>query len=510
MPNSFARAVQILLFLFVYPALSAQVKLPAIISDNMVLQQNSRVALWGWASPGEKVTVWGEWNKIPIAVIADKEGKWQVTMATARAGGPYKMSFTASNTLELNNVLLGEVWLASGQSNMEFFMNKTTNASYTGVVNYQEEIAAADYPNIRQIDVPNKVADSALTDFKANWKLCTPKTADTFSAVAYYFAREIHKKTGFPIGIINATWGGTPAESWTNKSILESDPDLVPILERYKKQCEDFPAEFEKYKIAQEKWKADTSKNKGGQPPQPIGPKHNKSPYKLYNGMIVPIIPYTLKGVIWYQGESNADRAYQYRKLFAAMIEGWRKDWNNSKLPFYFVQISPHRSQNAEIRDAQLYTYHHVPYTGIVVTTDNGDSIDIHPRNKKLVGERLALWALKNDYKQKGLEVSGPLYKSMKIQGNKIVIRFDHAKSLTAKEAILKEFTIAGSDRKFSPAQAVIKNNTVEVWSDEVKQPVAVRFAWRNVPTADLFNEAGLPASPFRTDDWPLLTQDKK
>lgn len=487
----------------------AQIKLPAIISDNMILQQNSKVALWGWAQPGEKITITNSWNNKPAKVVADASGKWLTYVATTKAGGPYQLTFKASNTIDVKNILLGEVWIASGQSNMEFFVGKTSNASYAGVINHDDVMKDAEHPDIRTIDVPNKVADDPQTDFKGEWKLCSAKTVDTFSAVAYFFAREINKATGFPVGIINATWGGTPAESWTKKEVLQSDSDLNQILIRYQKAVDIFPEENEKYKTAFAKWRADTSKTKGGAPRAPMGPTHNQSPYKLYNGMITPIEPYTIKGVIWYQGENNADRAFQYRKLFAAMINNWRTDWKNSKLPFYFVQISPHRSQNPEIRDAQFYVYRHLPYTGMAVTTDNGDSLNIHPRNKELVGQRLSLWALRNNYGKKNLVVSGPLYKSMKIEGNKIRISFDFDKGLNAKDGALKEFTIAGDDQKFVPANAKIEGNKVVVWSDEIKNPKSVRFAWKNVPHPNFYNGAGLPASPFRTDSWKLTTEGK-
>lgn len=497
------------LLIFISFVSNAQIKLPAIISDGMVLQQNSKVALWGWAAPGETVTITNNWNRRSVTVTADAAGKWLTYVATTKAGGPYQLSFKASNQIDVTNILLGEVWLASGQSNMEFFVGKTPNPSYTGIHNYAEVIKDAEHPDIRQIDVPNKVADSPQNDFKGVWKLCTAKTIDTFSAVAYFFAREINKATGFPVGIINSTWGGTPAESWTKKEVLQSDKDFVPILERYQKALDVYPAENEKYRQALDKWRADTSKNKGAAPRGPVGPNHNQSPYKLYNGMIAPVVPYAVKGFIWYQGESNADRAYQYRKLFPAMIANWRSDWKNEKLPFYFVQISPHRSQNAEIRDAQLYAYRTVPNTGMAVTIDNGDSLDIHPRNKELVGKRLSLWALRNEYGKKDLVVSGPLYKSMKVEGSKIRIRFDFDKGLVAKDGELKEFTIAGDDQVFVPAQAKIEGNTVVVWSDVVKSPKAVRFAWRNLPKPNLYNDADLSASPFRTDNWKLTTQDK-
>jgi sialate O-acetylesterase len=497
------------LSLFISQLVSAQVRLPAIISDNMVLQQNSKVALWGCAQPGEKVTIVNNWNNKTVTTDADASGKWLTYIRTTKAGGPYQLTFRGSNTVEVKNILLGEVWLSSGQSNMEFFVGKTKNSSYNGVVNYDQVIKDANHPDIRLIDVPNKVADEPQADFRGEWKLCTSKTIDTFSAVAYFFAREINKATGFPVGIINSTWGGTPAEAWTKKEVLQSDPELKPIMVRYQKALDVFPEENEKYRAALTAWRSDSSKTKGAAPRGPLGPNSNQSPSRLYNGMIVPVEPFTIKGVIWYQGESNAVRAFQYRKLFPAMINNWRSDWNNSKLPFYFVQISPHRSQNAEIRDAQLYAYRHVPYTGIAVTTDNGDSLNIHPRNKELVGKRLSLWALHNEYGQKNLVVSGPLYKSMKVEGNKIRISFDFDKGLVAKDGDLKEFTIAGEDERFVPAKAKIEGNSVIVWSDEVKSPKAVRFAWSNVPHPNLFNGAGLPASPFRTDNWKLTTEGK-
>lgn len=487
----------------------AQIKLPAIISDNMILQQNTKVALWGWAQPGEKIAVTNSWDHKTATLTADASGKWLTWMKTTKAGGPYQLSFKASNTIEVKNILLGEVWLASGQSNMEFFIGKTSNASYTGVINHDEVMKDAEHSDIRTIDVPNKVADEPLNDFKGEWKICTAKTVDTFSAVAYFFAREINKATGFPVGIINSTWGGTPAESWTKKEVLQSDAGLNEILVRYQKAMDVYPQENEKYRATLAAWRNDTSKIKGAAPRGPMGPNSNQSPSKLYNGMIVPVEPYTIKGVIWYQGESNAGRAYQYRKLFPAMIDNWRKDWNNSKLPFYFVQISPHRSQNAEIRDAQLYVYRNTPYTGIAVTTDNGDSLDIHPRNKELVGKRLSLWALRNEYGRKDIITSGPLYKSMQVEGDKIRISFDFDKGLVAKDGELKEFTIAGDDQNFVPANAKIEGNTVVVWSEAVKNPKAIRFAWKNVPHPNLYNGAGLPASPFRTDNWKLTTEGK-
>ncbi|MFL5742271.1 MAG: sialate O-acetylesterase [Flavisolibacter sp.] len=493
---------------FITPlSLHAQIRLPSIISDNMILQQHSRVALWGWAEPGENITISPGWSSKPVEVKTGSDGKWMTKLSTPGHGGPYTIRFKGTNVIEVKNVLLGEVWLASGQSNMEFFIGKMPNPSYNGVINHDEVMADANHSDIRTIDVPNKVSDEPLNDFAAVWKLCTPATVDTFSAVAYFFARAINKATGYPVGIINATWGGTPAESWTKKDVLQNDSDLQVILTRYQKQVEEFPAANEKYRAALDKWRSDSSKTKGSAPAVPMGPANNKSPYKLYNGMIRPIEPYTIRGVIWYQGESNADRAWQYRKLFPAMINNWRKDWSNPTLPFYFVQISPHRSQNPEIRDAQFYVYKTVPNTGMAVTTDNGDSLNIHPRNKQLVGERLSLWALRNEYGKKDLVVSGPLYRSMNIEGDRIRLHFDFDKGLKAKEGELTEFTIAGDDGNFVPAHAIIDGHTILVWSETVPHPKNVRFAWRNIPRPNFYNAAGLPASPFRTDQYKLTTQ---
>ena len=499
-----------LVFIFIAISLVnyAAVRLPALISDNMVLQQKSKVALWGWADPGEKVYITTGWNNKTTNVITGADGKWITSVKTSAAGGPYTIHFKGSNEITVKNVLLGEVWLASGQSNMEFFVGKKRSASYTGVVNYEAEIKAADYPQIRQIDVPNKNAGEPQKDFVGDWRVCSSTTVDTFSAVAYYFAVKLYKETGYPIGIINSTWGGTAAESWTKKEVLAADPDLNVTLTRYDSLVSNYPQAYANYNTLLASWKLDSlTKPK---PVTPIKPNPDKAPVRLYNAMIAPLAPYTLKGIIWYQGESNADRAYQYRKLFPAMIASWRSDFKNKDLPFYFVQISPHRSQNAEIRDAQLYSFRTVTHTGMAVTTDNGDSLDIHPRNKKLVGDRLSLWALHNEYGKKDMVVSGPLYRSMKMEGNKIRIRFDYVDGgLVANEGELKEFTIAGDDQVFVPAKAMIDGDEVVVWSEQVNKPAAVRFAWKNVPRPNLYNKAGLPASPFRTDNWMLTTQGK-
>lgn len=486
----------------------ATIRLPALISNNMILQQNDRVKLWGWAEGGEKISITTSWNQATTHITANSDGSWQTTVKTSAAGGPFMINFVASNSIQVENVLLGEVWVASGQSNMEFFVGKTRSPSYTGVVDYEQEIKGANYPMIRQIDVGNKNADQPQNDFKGTWKICTPQTVDTFSAVAYYFAKKLHESTGFPVGIINSTWGGTTIESWMKQEVLANDTEFVQLIDKYDRDVKAYPGLLSAYTSALDTWKLDTTAKK---PTTPIKPNPDKSPFRLYNAMIAPIVNYTIKGVIWYQGENNAPRAYQYRRLFPAMISSWRKDFDKPDLPFYFVQISPHRSQNPELREAQLLTYRSVAHTGMAVTTDNGDSLNIHPRNKKLVGERLSLWALHNEYGKKNFVYSGPLYKSMRVDGNKIRISFDFAEGgLVAQHgAALREFTIAGSDQHFMPAQAEIRGKEVIVWSEEVTLPAAVRFAWRNVPEPNLYNKAGLPASPFRTDKWKGETEGR-
>jgi sialate O-acetylesterase len=490
----------------------AEVKLPAIISDNMVLQQNTTIALWGWADAGESVEIKNSWNNKTEKVKADDKGSWMVHLKTTKAGGPYSITFTGENKIELHNVLLGEVWLCSGQSNMEFPLKKHRGWQ-TGVINAEQEISQASYPMMRMFIVEKNTSTTPLSDVKGAWNICSPQTAGNFSAVAYYFGKRIQRETGFPVGLIHSSWGGTPAESWTKREVLESDKDFASILNRYDSSLKKYPGNLKEYEQELREWKNDSAKLQDGTRRKPVKPlfpeKNSKSPMVLYNAMIHPLISFTLKGVIWYQGESNAGRAYQYRKLFPALIKSWRSDWKQN-LPFYFVQIAPHSQQNPEIREAQMLTFKAVPNTGMAVITDWGDSVDIHPRNKEVAGERLALWALAKNYGKKAIAYSGPLYQSMKIEGSKIILHFNFTDGgLKAKEGELKEFTIAGDNQKFVPAHALIKGNTVVVWSDEISHPVAVRFAWKNFMHPNFFNGKGLPASPFRTDSWPGETFGK-
>lgn len=509
-----------LLLTFSGPGAWANIRLPALLSDHMVLQQQSEVVLWGKADPGEEVEVITGWNRDEVLkTVTDPEGNWKITLQTTEAGGPYSLTFKGDNTIELKNVLLGEVWVSSGQSNMHFPVAPIENSGWaTGVVNYQEEVRQSHYPQIRMFTVVRKVADEPQADAEGErgWEVSSPATVGNFSAVAYFFARELHEQKGIPVGIINTSWGGTPAEGWTPKEVLEAEPDFRPILERYQKAVQDYPEAFKDYQHALELWKQEAEEatqkgeNPGRAPKEPIGPDHHKSPYKLYNAMVAPLLRYTIKGVIWYQGESNADRAYQYRKLFPAMIRSWREAWGYD-FPFYFAQVAPQRIMNPEIREAQLLTMHSVTNTGMAVLTDAGDSLDIHPRNKQVVGRRLALWALAKDYGMDELVYSGPVYRSMTKEKDKIILEFSFAEGgLIARGGPLTEFTIAAKDGPFVPAKAEIKGKTIVVRSDQVKDPVAVRFAWENVPDPNLYNKAGLPASPFRTDNRPGETAGKK
>ncbi|MGJ7032142.1 sialate O-acetylesterase [Niabella hirudinis] len=489
-------------FLFAGNSINAAVKLPAVIADHMVLQQKTTVALWGWADAGERITIQCSWSRQPVTVTTGPGGRWLTHVKTVAAGGPYTIRFKGSDTIEVKDVLLGEVWLCSGQSNMEFPLAKQ-KAWRTGVVDYEREVAEASDPRLRLFTVLQAVAATPQQDVQGGWAPCTPETVAAFSAVAYYFGKEIREVTGVPVGLIHSSWGGTPAESWTRKEVLEKDPELRPILDRYETSVNAYHEDLTRYRQVEARWLKDSAAM-GKKPARPADPeKNSKSPTVLYNAMIHPLIPFTLKGAIWYQGESNAGRAYQYRRLFPAMIRSWRKEWD-AAFPFYFVQIAPHYQQNPEIREAQLLTYKTVPGTGMAVITDAGDSLDIHPRNKAVVGHRLALWALANAYGKKKIVYSGPLYQSVQREGNKMRIAFSFADGgLIAKKGVLTGFTIAGANRQFVPATAEIEGKSVVVMSDAVAAPVAVRFGWSNFPHAVLVNKAGLPASPFRTDDWP-------
>ena len=494
----------------------ADVKLPAIIGDNMVLQRGKSATIWGWAEPREQIMVSVSWQSMAWGITADSSGKWTTKTNPPKTAGPHEITLSGKNTITIKNILVGEVWVCSGQSNMQWSVN--------GAANAQDEIAGADYPNIRLFSVERKVAQQPQTDCVGSWSECSPQTVPGFSAVAYFFGRELHKELNVPLGLIHTSWGGTPAESWTRRGVLESEPDCVPILQRFDDAMAKYPEAKKKYDESMIEWKkaAEKAKAEGEDPPRrpnaPFGPGNPHSPAGLYNAMIAPLIPFSIRGAIWYQGESNAGRAYQYRKLFPAMITNWRTDWGQGNFPFLFVQLAnfmavtpePVESAWAELREAQLMTLA-LPNTGMAVIIDIGEADDIHPRNKQDVGKRLALWAMAKTY-GKDLVYSGPIYKSMSTEGNKVILDFEHVGGgLVAKGGEpLKGFAIAGEDRKFVWADAKIDGDTVVVSNNEVSEPVAVRYGWANNPVCNLYNKEGLPTSPFRTDEWPGVTVDKK
>jgi len=488
----------------------ADIRLPAIIGDNMVLQCNEEVAIWGWADPGEKVGVSVSWHRMKWAVTADGDGRWRFGMAVPEAGGPYQITLTGKNTITLKNILVGEVWVGSGQSNMEWSVREAEKA--------KEEIANAAYPKIRLFTVERKVADAPQEDCAGSWAECSPETVPDFSAVAYFFGRELHKQLNVPVGLIHTSWGATPAEAWTSRPMLEDNPNFEPILKRYEGFLSPAGNLRKQYEERLELWKEaiKRGKNPPRRPKAPFGLGY-RSPSSLYNAMIAPLIPYAIRGAIWYQGEANVRRAYQYRELFPAMIQSWRHNWGRGDFPFLFVQLANFMAQKpepgdsawAELREAQLMTLG-LPNTGMAAIIDIGEANDVHPKNKQDVGKRLALWALANTYGKK-IVYCGPLYKSMERKGKNVVLHFNHiGGGLVAQGDDLKGFAIAGQDRKFVWANARIEGDTVVVSSNEVSQPVAVRYAWADNPLCNLYNKAGLPASPFRTDTWPGVTADAK
>lgn len=497
-------------FLAGIPAV-ADVQMHGMFTDNMVLQQGIRNPVWGTADPGEKIAV--HFNGQKLSTVAGEDGKWMVRLEPMKAGGPYKLLVIGRNNVLCDNVMVGEVWICSGQSNMWWTVKLSANPD--------EEIANAKHPRIRLYTVPQKVSPRPESNVAGKWVECSPETVPGFSAAAYYFGRELHKALNVPIGLVHTSWGGTPAESWTSLDTLKADPELSVYGDRYSEQVANFEKAGADYPKLMEQWKADAEKARSEGKDAPAEPKAPAySPYlpsSLYNAMVAPLVPYGIRGAIWYQGESNAAKAYQYRRLFPTMIKNWRREWAQGDFPFFFVQLAnwapktdrPIDDEWAELREAQTMTLS-LKNTGMAVAVDIGDPNDIHPKNKQEVGRRLALNALALTYGRK-LTCSGPIYRTMEPEGDSIVLVFDHVGGgLVAKDGDLKGFTIAGSDQKFAPARANIIGNTVVVSSPMVRSPVAVRYSWAVNPDGNLYNKAGLPASPFRTDGWPGVTVDKK
>jgi sialate O-acetylesterase len=495
--------------------LHAAVKTHGLFTDNMVLQQGMSVPVWGTADDGEKVTVQFQGQEVSATA---KDGKWMVKLNKLEAGGPYTMTIRGSNTIELKNVLVGEVWICSGQSNMEMGLG--------GCADAQKHIAESKNPMIRLFTVPKKVAATPTDSVQGTWVECGPQTVGGFSGVAYFFGRDLQKARNVPVGLIHTSWGGTPAEAWTSQPALEAVADLKGYVERNEAAIKNFSQTQEKYKADLEKYKevAQKAKDEGKTPPpaprapgDPATSPHR--PAGLFNGMIANLQPYAIKGAIWYQGESNAGQAYLYRTLFPTMIKNWRETWHQGEFPFFFVQLAPfgaivkepQDSNWAELREAQLMTSLHCPHTGMAVITDVGEERDIHPKKKEPVGARLALAARAVAYGEEKLVYCGPLFEKMEVQGEKAMLSFKHVGGgLVAKDGKLTGFTIAGDDHKFVNAEAEIVGDKVVVFSPNVAKPVAVRFAWSNCPVVNFFNKEGIPATPFRTDDWPGVTAPKK
>jgi sialate O-acetylesterase len=631
----------------------ANIRLPKLFGNHMVLQREKPIGIWGWADPKEKITI--TLNKQSKSTTADKNGRWKIVLTPESAGGPYKMTVKGKNVITVDDILIGDVWVCSGQSNMEWPLSNTEN-SY-------KEIAAANYPSIRHIKIPNNVATEPLDDTASGeWMICDPQHAAEFTAVGYFFARSLHTELNVPIGLINSTWGGTNVESWTSRAAFENSDEFKEMITGMphldldsiaKRKKEATIAKIEKLQgklpgseqvqqwsksefddsswrelEAPKVWEAQEpgifdgviwmrkvitlSAQQASQPATlglamiddsddtyvngvkvgstmqkwneqriytiPVGtlkegknviairiedtgggggihgdpsmmylkygntslplsgpwryriesPLKNTSavdpnsyPALLFNAMIYPLVPFSIQGVIWYQGENNAGRAYQYRKSFPLMINDWRNHWKQPDMPFYFVQLATFNSNNgntekgstwAELREAQSLTLA-LPNTGMAVTTDIGDPKDIHPRNKLDVGKRLAALALNRTYGKTRVD-SGPVFDAMKIAENRIVVSFKNTGSgLTTpdKYGYIKGFEIAGADKKFYYAKAFIEGNNVIVSSENVKEPLAVRYGWADdASDCNLYNKEGFPASPFRTDQWPGITEDAK
>lgn len=476
-----------------------------LFTDHMVLQQGVTIPVWGTGRDGETVKI--EFAGQQTSTIV-KNRKWMLSLHPVKAGGPYTMTISGDNSIIVNDVLVGEVWVCSGQSNMERQLGP--RPPQKPIFEWEKERDVANYPQIREYYVPISIADSAVSDINSKWVVCSPATVSEFSAVGYFFARDLYKALNIPVGIIFSAVGGTPAQYWTSRATLEGNPELRPLVQAYDKALKEYPAKLADYKAKEQellaKFKMDSALARNENRPLPLKPLPPKDPFTQrhvcghFNAMIAPLLPYAIKGVVWYQGEANNSHAKQYQTLFPAMINDWRKNWGMGDFPFLFVQVAPFKDMTPELREAQLLSWKKTVNTAMVVTTDCGDANDIHPAYKQPVGHRLALAARALAYNEH-IEYSGPVYQSFKIKKHKVILSFSHAKKgLVAKNGKLKGFTIAGSNKEFVSAQAHIKGKTVEVYNDAVKTPVAVRYGWNNVPEVNLYNTEGLPASPFRTD----------
>lgn len=505
----------------------AELKLPAIIGDNMVLQQKQANPVWGWDAPGTEVTVTFAGQTKTAKAGAD--GKWTVKLDAVPANAkPATITIKGSSTKELKNVLVGEVWICSGQSNMGFNLSSVWDADL--------DIAQAKFPQIRLISVPQVGTQEIQDDFKGQWEECSPANAGQFTAVGYHFGRVLHEMLGVPVGLIDNAWGGSACEAWVKRDVLEKDPRFASIIARWKQTESTFTKEAFDKQLADHKAKADAwgkaraAAVKAGEmftapaprPPQnPMTGQHR--PGNLYAGVLHPTIGYGIKGVIWYQGESNASRAKEYGELFPFMIDYWRKEWKQGDFPFYWVQLADFMgektdagqataSQWAELRESQTKTQNAIKNGGQAVIIDLGEANDIHPKNKRDVAERLARWALVKDYGMK-LPYRSPEFKAAEFAGDKVIVTLDtFGSSLrTVDVTEVKGFVVCGEDKKWTWAEAKITGkDKLEVSAKGVAKPVAVRYAWSDNPVCNLYSIDGLPVTPFRSDDFEMLTKPKQ
>lgn len=461
--------LHILVFLLSTSGLHAEIKIPSIFGNHMVLQQKAYVALWGSATPGKTVRIKTSWDEKNYSVQANNSGDWKIKVKTHQAGGPYEITISDGSVLKLTDVLIGEVWLCSGQSNMEMPMKGFWNQS---VINSNEIIATSENSKIRLFTVENNKSLDPLDDFRGTWKECVPENVANFSATAYYFGKMMQQILKVPVGLINASWGGTRIEPWISRSGLKSF-DWVTVPD---------------------------NNEKGEFSPQ--------TPSVLFNAMIHPMVGYGIRGLIWYQGESNRNEPDHYRELLTCLVENWRNKWDIGEFPFYYVQIAPfdygvQGTNSAFFREAQLKVSDAIPNCGMACIMDTGEKNNVHPTNKKVVGDRLAYLALGKTYNKKGFAYYAPVLKEMNIEGSNIYLTFDYANNgLTSLGRELQNFKVAGENKRFYPAKAVISKQGITLFSPYVEKPMAVRYAFEDFVVGDLFNTEGLPASSFRTDNW--------
>ncbi|MCR9200135.1 MAG: sialate O-acetylesterase [Planctomycetaceae bacterium] len=488
---------------------AAELKMSAVFGDHMVLQQKQPIRIWGWTKPGQAVTVsFADQKK---ATTAGDDGRFDLKLDAVPAGGPYTMTVAADTSKTFNDVLVGEVWLCSGQSNMQWAVNSANDPDL--------ESLTAKYPNLRLITVPQTGTQETQTTFNGQWQACTPETVRDFSAVGYFFGRQLHQTLDVPVGLIDNAWGGSACEAWVKRDLLSDEGLYGPLLKRWEdiESSYDHEAAMAQYKQRLAKWNETKKGNRPRPPRNQLAGQHR--PANLYHGVLKPVLGYTIKGTIWYQGESNASRAFQYRDLFPLMISSWREEWGQGDFSFYWVQLADFRAEKgepadsdwAELREAQTMALS-LPNTGEAVITDLGEAEDIHPKNKQDVAKRLARWALAQDY---GIDIvyRSPIYKSMEVKGDKVHVTFDHVGGGMDTFDVRRPvgFTVATADGPFVAANArIVGKDTIEVWADGVESPAHVRYAWADNPICNVQNKQGLPLTPFRTDERKGVTTDNR